>query len=222
MSVVIAIDGTAACGKGTLARALSRHFGFPHLDSGALYRLTAIGVLEAGGTPSREDDAVRAAHAIDPARASDPQIRTEIVGKAASVVAAIPGVRAALLKFQQDFAGHPPEGARGAVIDGRDVGTVIAPQAQAKLFIDARPEVRALRRQLELQALGLIKPLDVLVAELNARDAADRGRAVSPLRRAEDADLLDTSDLGIEPAFKAALALVEPKVELALANRHRG
>jgi cytidylate kinase len=221
VSVVIAIDGTAACGKGTLARALAKHFGFAQLDSGALYRLTALGVLEAGGDPADEAAAVRAARAIVPARATDPAIRTDTVGKAASRVAALGGVRAALLQFQRDFAARPP-GGRGAVIDGRDIGTVIAPDAAAKLFVDARPEVRAQRRHLELKAMGIDKPVPVLVEELQARDAADRARPISPLVAAPDAVLLDTSDLGIEPAFKAALALVEPKVKRALADRPGG
>jgi cytidylate kinase len=220
--VVIAIDGTAACGKGTLARLLARHFGFAHLDSGALYRLVALGVLEANGNPASEADALRAAAAIDITRAGDPKIRTDAVGKAASQVAAIPAVRQALIRFQKDFAAHPPGESKGAVIDGRDITTVIVPDAAAKLYIDARPEVRARRRQLELEGLGIRRTEADLVAELTARDAADKSRPISPLKQAPDALLLDTSELGIDAAFAAALGLIESRVKEALAARHRG
>jgi cytidylate kinase len=221
-SVVIAIDGTAACGKGTLAKLLSKHYGFAHLDSGALYRLVALGVLEAGGDPASRDDAVRAAAALDLTRAGEAKIRTDAVGKAASQVAAIQDVRNALFAFQQDFAARPPGNSKGAVIDGRDIGTVIAPTAVAKLYVDARPEVRARRRQLELEGLGIMRTEADLLTELNARDQADRTRSISPLKQAPDAFLLDTSDLGIDAAFAAALALVDPKVRQALAARPRG
>jgi cytidylate kinase len=226
VSIVIAVDGTAACGKGTLARRLARHYGFAHLDSGALYRLVGLSVLEAGGEPSREADAVRGAAAIDLTRAGDPAIRTEIVGKAASQVAGLPAVRAALFQFQCDFAAHPPGNGLGAVIDGRDIGTVIAPAAHAKLFVDARPEIRAGRRLLELQAMGITRGLGELARELTARDDADRARPIAPLKQADDAILLDTSDLGIDAAFAAALALVDPRIapriKEALAARPRG
>jgi len=222
MSVVIAVDGTAACGKGTLARLLARHYGFAHLDSGALYRLVALGVIEANGDPADETHAVSAARAIVPARAADSIIRRDDVGRAASQVAAIPAVRRALFEYQRSFAQSPPGDARGAVIDGRDIGTVIAPDASAKLFIDARAEVRAHRRWLELQNMGIAREEADVLAELNLRDAADRNRPISPLRQAVDAALLDTSDLAIDAAFAAALALVDFKVKEALAARHRG
>ena len=226
MSVVIAIDGTSACGKGTLARRLARHYGFAHLDSGALYRLVALGVIRHGGDPSSRADAVRAAREINPDGINDPALRTAAAGEAASVVAAIPEVRAAVLEFQRDFAAHPPGAARGAVIDGRDIGTVICPDATAKLFIDARPEVRALRRWCELKqansAAGSLPTLETIQADLLARDHRDRSRVTAPLRQAEDAILLDTSDLDIEAAFAKALALINNKVETALAARHRG
>jgi cytidylate kinase len=209
--VVIAVDGTAASGKGTLAKKLARHFNFPHLDSGALYRLTALAVLEKKGDPKNEIDAVKGARAIDLSRAGDPAIRTDVVGKAASDVAAIPAVRQALFDFQRDFLLSPPGHAEGAVMDGRDIGTVIAPDATAKLFVDARPDIRAHRRWLELKGLGIFRDEDQVLAEINARDAADRSRPVSPLRQAADADLLDTSDLDADAAFQAGLALVEAR-----------
>jgi cytidylate kinase len=221
-SIVIAVDGTAASGKGTLAKRLAAHFGFAHLDSGALYRLTALAVLEAKGDPRNEADALKGAQSMDLSLAGDLSIRTDVVGQAASHVAAIPAVRQALLDFQQSFLSHPPGGSPGAVMDGRDIGTVICPAATAKLYIDARPELRAHRRWLELRSMGIERDEKGLLAELNARDAADKSRPISPLKLAPDAALLDTSDLGIDAAFAAALALVSPKVEGALKNRHRG
>ena len=224
MSIVIAIDGTAACGKGTIAKLLARHYGFAHLDSGALYRLVALGVLDAGGNPSNPADAVASARRIDTSAVNDPRLRSARVGEAASQVAPIPEVRAAILGFQRQFGAQPPDGAPGAVIDGRDIGTVICPNATAKLFIDARPEIRARRRWLELnsQNASPLPDLAAVDAELRARDARDRSRAIAPLRQAEDAVLLDTSDLDIEAAFAKALELVNPSVEKALAARPRG
>jgi cytidylate kinase len=213
---VIAVDGTAASGKGTLAKKLARHFNFPHLDSGALYRLTALAVLENGGDPKEEADAVNGARAIDLSRVGDPAIRTDVVGKAASSVAAIPGVRQALFDFQRDFLTSPPGHAEGAVMDGRDIGTVIAPDAAAKLFVDAAPGVRAHRRWLELKGMGIDRVETDVLAEIAARDAADRSRPISPLKRAADAALLDTTDLDIDAAFAAALSLVEAKVRSVL------
>ena len=222
MSIIIAVDGTAASGKGTLAKKLARHFNFAHMDSGALYRLTALAVLDRNGDPSNEVDAIKGARAIDLARAGDPVIRSDKIGQASSQVAAIPAVRRALLDFQKSFLAQPPGNSRGAVMDGRDIGTVIAPSAAAKLFIDAKPEVRAHRRWLELKSLGIDRKEAELLAEIIARDHADRTRAISPLRPAPDASLLDTSALGIDAAFAAALALVEPKVTSALKAGPRG
>ena len=224
MSIVIAIDGTAACGKGTLARRLAHHYGFAHLDSGALYRLVALSVLDAGGDPANVADAVNSARTIDPARVTDIRLRAVAVGEAASRVAAFPEVRAAILQFQRDFAVRPPGGAQGAVIDGRDIGTVICPEATVKLFIDARPEVRAQRRWLELKGRNAdsVPQIAAVQAELLARDARDRSRTAAPLRQADDATLLDTSDLDIEAAFAKALELVNPRIEKALAARPRG
>ena len=221
-SVVIAVDGTAASGKGTLAKKLAAHFHFAHLDSGALYRLTALAVLDAKGDPKNPVDALKGAQSIDLSLAGDPAIRTDVVGQAASQVAAIGAVRQALLDFQRSFLASPPGGSPGAVMDGRDIGTVICPEATAKLYIDARPELRAHRRWLELKSMGIARDEAGLLAELNARDAADRSRPISPLVQAPDAALLDTSDLGIDAAFAAALALVSTKIEGALKDRHRG
>jgi cytidylate kinase len=214
--VVIAVDGTAASGKGTLAKKLARHFNFPHLDSGALYRLTALAVLDNKGNPANEADALKGAQSIDLSRAGDPAIRRDDVGAAASKVAAIPAVRRALFDFQRDFLTDPPGHAAGAVMDGRDIGTVIAPDAAAKLFVDAKPEVRAHRRWLELKSLGIVRAEADVLDEINARDAADRSRPISPLKLAPDAFLLDTTDLDIDAAFAAALSLVEAKVRSAL------
>jgi len=219
---IIAIDGTAACGKGTLAKKLAAHYEFSHLDSGALYRLVALGVLCQGGDPSDAADAIDAARVIDVTQTSHPDIRTDIVGKAASQVAAIPEVRGILLDFQRSFAAHPPDRKLGAVIDGRDIGTVVVPRATAKIFVDASPEIRAARRWLELESLGIIRDQKEILAELKERDAADKTRVISPLRQDQDAMLLDTSDLGIDAAFAAALALVEPKIRPALNPSARG
>jgi len=221
-SIVIAVDGTAASGKGTLAKQLAQHFGFAHLDSGSLYRLTALALLDSRGDPTSESDAVKGARSIDLSRAGDPAIRTDVVGRAASQVAAIPAVRKALFAFQRAFLEHPPGGSEGAVMDGRDIGTVICPLAAAKLFVDARPEVRAHRRFLELKSLGIDRDEAELLNELRARDHADRNRPVSPMVPAADADLLDTSDLDIDAALAAALVLVSPKIKEALKAKPRG
>jgi cytidylate kinase len=221
-SVVIAVDGTAASGKGTLAKRLARHFGFAHLDSGSLYRLVALGVIRASGDPKNEADAIAAANRIDPAQSDSPDIRQAPIADAASIVAAFPAVRTRLLAFQRGFAANPPGGAKGAVIDGRDIGTIVCPAATAKLYVDARPEARAHRRWLELTALGLAADEAAVLADIRARDSRDSQRAVAPLRAADDAALLDTTNLDIDAAFAAALALVKPKVEEALKARPRG
>jgi len=217
MSIVIAVDGSAASGKGTLAKKLAAHFGFHHLDSGSLYRLTALGVIDAGGDPNNEGDALKAARTFDPSKASDLRIRSAEVGKAASLVSVFPPVRAALLDYQRNFACREP----GAVIDGRDIGTVVCPDAAAKLFVDATPEVRAHRRWLELKSYGPAPDEAQILKEIRERDERDTNRAISPQKPAADAALLDTSQLGIDAAFAAALALVQPKVE-ALRARPRG
>ena len=203
MNRVIAIDGPAAAGKGTLARRLAAHFGLPHLDTGLLYRATGRLVLDDGGNPADPAAAEAAARRL---RAEDTH-RTDLRGPpadaAASAVAAIPGVRAALLDFQRHFAA-----AHGAVLDGRDIGTVVFPQAQAKLFVTASPEVRGLRRHLELLARGEPSDLAAITAEIRARDHADATRATAPLKPADDAILLDTTGLDADQAFAAALALL--------------
>ena len=217
MTLVIAVDGTAASGKGTLAKKLARHFGFAHLDSGSLYRLVALGVIDEGGSPNNEADALKAAQAVDPSRADDPRIRTGEIGSAASLVSVFPGVRATLLDYQRRFAAMPP----GAVIDGRDIGTVVCPDAPAKLFVDAAPEVRARRRFLELAARGDNPDEAAILKDIQERDARDRSRPIAPLKPAPDAALLDTTHLDIDAAFKAALDLVKPKIE-GLVARPRG
>lgn len=221
-SIVIAVDGTAASGKGTLAKELARHFGFAHLDSGSLYRLVALETLKSGGDPRSPSDAIAAAGRIDPSHADTPDIRRQEIAEAASLVSAVPEVRQKLLAFQRDFAESPPGGASGAVIDGRDIGTVVCPSAQAKLFVDAKPEIRARRRWLELSAAGRSIEESAVLNDIRTRDVRDKGRAVAPLMAAPDAVLLDTSDLDIDAAFAAALALVKPRVEEALKARPRG
>ena len=220
MTIIIAVDGPAAAGKGTLAKKLAAHFGFHYLDTGALYRLVGVGVAQAGGDPKSEADAVAAARALDPARSSDPAIRTAEAGVLASIVSAHPAVRVALLEFQRGFAQKAP----GTVLDGRDIGTVVCPDATVKLFVDASAEVRAHRRWLELAAANPQNPPDEskLLAEIQERDARDRNRPVAPLKPADNALLLDTSNLSIDAAFVAALALVSPAVENALASPAKG
>jgi cytidylate kinase len=220
--VVIAVDGTAASGKGTLARRLAAHFGFAHLDSGSLYRLVALNLLRSGHHPGDEPRAAAMARAIVPADTLRYDLRADDIAEAASIVAAFPQVRAALLDYQRAFAANPPGPTEGAVIDGRDIGTVVCPQADAKLFIDARPQVRARRRWVELEQGGRVVSEDAVLADIRARDARDRSRKTAPLRPAPDAILLDTTQLDIDAAFATALTLVEPTVEEALRTRHRG
>jgi len=216
-SNIIAVDGLAATGKGTLARRLAAHFGYAYLDTGMLYRAVGIAVLRAGGDPSDPAAATRAAQALDPDAlvklAADPDLRTEVGGDAASKVAAVAEVRQALLKFQQDFAAHPPEGKKGAVLDGRDIGTVIAPQAKVKIYVEASPQVRANRRFLELQGRGENVTETHVLAELQARDARDTQRATVPTKPADDAVILDTSDMNADQAFEAALGIVKGRVD---------
>ena len=208
--LIIAVDGPAASGKGTIARALARHFGLPHMDTGLLYRAVALNLWRWGGDPGNEFEALRASHelGIDP---DDPELRSETVSQIASAISVYPSVRAALLERQQEFAGQPG----GAVLDGRDIGTVIAPQAHVKLFVTASPEVRAKRRLQELEARGMTAGYQDVLIDIKARDERDSSREVAPLRQASDALLLDTSDLGLEEAVAAAIKLVEEKLARA-------
>jgi cytidylate kinase len=207
--MIIAIDGPAASGKGTLGKKLAAHYGFRHLDTGLLYRAVAKSLLDDGHEPGDEFRAAEAAQKIDPARFDEAALKRYEVGEAASVVSAIPAVRAALFNFQQEFAAAPP----GAVLDGRDIGTVICPNAEVKIFVTARPEIRAHRRTLELRGRGETANEAEILADIIRRDQRDRSRAAAPLVQAADAHLLDTTTLDIGAAFSAAVALVE---------RHRG
>ena len=200
---VIAIDGTAASGKGTLARALAARFGFDHLDTGALYRTVGALVLRAGGNPSSRDDALAVIPHFWGADVADAELRSAATGEAASQVAVIPEVRAALFDLQTGFAKAPP-GGKGAVLDGRDIGTVICPAAPVKIFVTASVEERARRRWKELLAHGSTKTHAMLIDEIRIRDARDGGRAVAPMRAAVDAVTLDTTDLTIDEAVAAA------------------
>ena len=200
---VIAVDGPAASGKGTIARAIAAHYGVPHMDTGLLYRAVALNLWRWGGDPASEFEALRAADmlSIDPA---DDELRSEPVSRIASSVSAYPSVRAALLKRQQDFAGQTG----GAVLDGRDIGTVIAPEADVKLFVTASPEVRAQRRVRELLERGMPGHYEDVLADIRARDARDASRLVAPLKPATDAIILDTSELDLAAAVAEAIRLV--------------
>ncbi len=206
--MIIAIDGPAASGKGTLARRIAEHFGYHHLDTGLLYRAVARDVRAAAGRLDDPADAVRAARALDPATLGDPTLRHPGLGNAASVVAQIPEVRAVLLQFQHAFAQRPP----GAVLDGRDIGTVVCPDADVKIFVVADARVRAERRYLELAGRGEAVTREEILDQIQRRDQRDRDRADSPLKPAEDALLLDTTDLDIDGAFDAAVGLIKRKI----------
>ena len=203
-SIVIAVDGPAASGKGTIARALAEHFGLPHMDTGLLYRAVALNLVRFGGDPGHEFEAVRACD-LGSMSFDDPELRSEIVGSYASRISAYPAVRAHLLDRQRAFAAQDG----GAVLDGRDIGTVIAPNATVKLFVTATAQVRARRRLAELTARGLNAHYEEVLADIHARDDRDSSRATAPLVRAQDALLLDTSDLDVPQAIAAALALVQ-------------
>ena len=204
---IVAIDGPAAAGKGTLARRLAAELGFDYLDTGLIYRAVGMNVERAGFDPADPARAGEAARDLQPEDLAADDLRTDEAAQAASKVAAIPEVRAALLDFQRRFAAHPP-GGRGAVLDGRDIGTVVCPAAPIKLFVTASTERRAERRLKELQGRGIDTSLDKVVAEMRERDERDSQRAVAPLKPAEDAHLLDTSDLDADAAFDAAIAFV--------------
>lgn len=203
--MIIAIDGPAASGKGTIARQIASVYGLHYLDTGLLYRAVAKSVLDAGHAPDDVTRAIEAAVMLDPAKFDDSALKTPAVTEAASVVAAIPEVRQALINYQRGFATKPP----GAVLDGRDIGTVIAPGADIKLFIVATPEVRASRRTKELRARGEAAEERDVLADLLRRDERDSRRTAAPLKAAPDAHLLDTTHLGIDAAFRAAVDIIE-------------
>ena len=207
LAPVIAVDGPAASGKGTVARALAERFGLPHMDTGLLYRAVALKLWRWGGDAGNEFEALRACDDLgfDP---GDAELRSEPVSKIASMISAYASVRAALLQRQRDFAQQTD----GAVLDGRDIGTVIAPDADVKLFITASAEVRAERRLRELQQRGMTAHYDDVLADIRARDARDAGRSVAPLKPAPDALVLDTSELGPDEAIAAALRLAEKRL----------
>ena len=204
--LIIAVDGPAASGKGTIAARLAQTYGLPHLDTGLLYRAVGVKLLEDGGSLDDEAAATEAARGLDAAGLSDDsRLTTGEAGEAASRVASFAGVRAALLELQQAFAAQ----AGGAVLDGRDIGTVIAPGAQAKLFVTATPQVRATRRWKQLTARGSDIAFEAMLADIQRRDERDAGRGSAPMVQADDAVLLDTTDMGIEAAFDAARRIVE-------------
>jgi cytidylate kinase len=201
--MIIAVDGPAASGKGTIARAIAAHFGLPYMDTGLLYRATAKNLLEMGGDPESEFAAARATD-LSQIDFTDPELKSETVGGIASRISAYSHVREALLERQQRFAAQ--EG--GAVLDGRDIGTVIAPEAEIKLFVTARPEVRAQRRFAELKARGLDVHFADVLADIKARDERDTGRTAAPLVMADDAVEIDTSDMDVPAAIAAAISAV--------------
>ncbi len=203
--MIIAIDGPAASGKGTIARQIAQIYGLHHLDTGLLYRAVAKAVLDAGFSPDDAERAIGAAAALDPAKFDEGALKTQRITEASSVVAAIPQVREALMNYQRAFAVRPP----GAVLDGRDIGTVIAPGADVKLFVVASPEVRAKRRVTELRGRGEAADEAEVLADLRRRDERNSRRTAAPLVQAPDAHLLDTSHLSIDAALRAAIKVIE-------------
>ncbi|MBL4614698.1 MAG: (d)CMP kinase [Magnetovibrio sp.] len=216
MNIVIAIDGPAAAGKGTLAKRLEAHFKLSKLDTGLLYRATGSKVVSGGGDPQDAQIAEACARALDPAELDNPDLRSDEAAQAASKVSAVPGVRAALLDFQREFAKNPPpladgSPAQGALLDGRDIGTTVCPDAQVKLFVTASPEIRAKRRFKELQERGLEAIYARVLDDMKERDARDSGRSASPLAAASDALQLDTSEMDADQAYAAALDFINAK-----------
>jgi cytidylate kinase len=203
--MIIAIDGPAASGKGTLAKRLAAHYGFHCLDTGLLYRAVALSLLDAGVSPSDRTRAEATAKALDLSRFAEATLKAPKVSEAASIVSAIPEVRAALLAYQKDFAARQP----GAVLDGRDIGTVIAPQAEVKIFVTASPEVRARRRFLEMQQSGGKLSEAEVLADIRRRDERDSSRGIAPLKIAPDAHLLDTTAMDADAVLRAAITVVE-------------
>ena len=210
---IITVDGPAGSGKGTLARRLAGHFGYAHLDTGKLYRAVGLATLRAGGDPADPADAVAAAQSLDANAVAggildDAELTGDTAASAASKVAAIPKVREVLLSFQRNFATHPPGRAGGSVLDGRDTGTVICPDAEAKFFITAQVEERAERRHKELLGRGETSIYARVLADMKERDVRDSTRAVAPMKAADDARTIDTSDLDADAVFAAALEYI--------------
>lgn len=207
--MIVAIDGPSASGKGTLSKRLAAHLAFAHLDTGKIYRAVGLKVLRSGGDPADEVSALAAAQSLDPSELGDPALAGDEAADAASKVAAINTVRAVLLQFQQNFAARPPGGLDGAVLDGRDIGTVVCPAAEVKLFVTASAEVRAERRHKELLERGETSIYARVLQDMKDRDDRDTNRSVAPLKPAEDAFVLDTSELNADQAFAAALAEID-------------
>jgi len=212
--MIIALDGPAASGKGTLGKRIALHYGLRHLDTGLIYRAVAKALIDAGAELTDAERAAAAARTLDPARFDEQNLKTHEIAEAASIVSALPQVRAALIAFQREFGRAPP----GAVLDGRDIGTVIFPDADIKIFVTATPEVRARRRAAELKASGNAVSEPEVLADILRRDERDTKRAAAPLKAAPDAHLLDTTHLDIEAAFRAAIDIVEA----VRAGRKRG
>ena len=212
--MIIAIDGPAASGKGTLGKRLAAHYGLAHLDTGLIYRAVAKALIDAGQSPSDVKAAAAAAKALDPSHFDEVALKAHSISEAASIVSAIPEVREALLAFQREFAARPP----GAVLDGRDIGTVICPKADVKIYVTATADVRARRRVAEYKAQGRNIDEAAVLADIRTRDERDQNRAIAPLKRASDAHLLDTAHLDIDAAIRAAIDIVEA----SRAGRGRG
>ncbi len=212
-NLVIALDGPAAAGKGTLARRLAESYNLAYLDSGTLYRGVGLAVLRQGLDPANESAATAAAVGLRPEILAEPEIRVESTSQAASKVAAIPAVRAALLDWQRQFAARPPAGKAGAVLDGRDIGTVVCPAAKVKIFITASVEARAERRFKELQAKGESVIYARVLEDMRERDARDTVRSTSPMKPADDALIIDTSALDADQVFERARAYIDRRLQ---------
>jgi cytidylate kinase len=212
--MIIAIDGPAASGKGTLGKRLAQHYGYRHLDTGVIYRAVAKALLDGGHDLTDETQAVKVAKGLDPEKFGDPELKSHRIGEAASVVSVIASLREALVDFQRQFAADPP----GAVLDGRDIGTVICPHADVKIYVVADPVVRARRRTLEARARGEEADEAAVLADILKRDERDKNRAIAPLKPAADAYLLDNSQLDIEGGVRAAIDIIEA----VRAGRSRG
>ena len=207
--MIVAIDGPSASGKGTLSKRLAAHLGFAHLDTGKIYRAVGMMAVRAGGDPADESVALQAAKSLEPSTFADPELGGDIAAVAASKVAAITSVRELLLQFQRDFAAAPPGGLKGTVLDGRDIGTVVCPKAEVKLYVTANTDIRAERRHKELLERGESSIYARVLQDMKERDERDTNRSVAPLKPAEDAFILDTSDLDAEQAFAAALVEIK-------------